>query len=162
MSSSGTTKKEQRALRANSGNSLFSLVLVDRTYRFSSELDIKSKSVPVFPLNTYYICTRYSTYYLLHVPFNFWKSEKRFNLVNLRLLLVPTLSSCFALHSTASSQRYESNSSIFCSSIIHVLFKVLAFYPLRPQKVSMSHVTETVMEYPRITLCSPAFFTKER
>ena len=50
MSSSGTTKKEQRALRANSGNSLFSLVLVDRTYRFSSELDIKLKSVPVFPL----------------------------------------------------------------------------------------------------------------
>ena len=26
----------------------------------------------------------------------------------------------------------------------------------------MSHVTETIMEYPRITLCSPAYFTKER
>ena len=61
-------------------------------------------------------------------------------------------------------QRHNSgkNCSICCFSVLKFTSKVLAFYPLRPQKVSMSHVTESVMEYPRITLCSPAFFTKER
>ena len=63
-------------------------------------------------------------------------------------------------------QRHNSGTnnkhSICCFTILKSTFKVLAFYPLRPQKVSMSHVTESVMEYPRITLCSPAFFTKER
>ena len=78
-----------------------------------------------------------------------------------RLLLVPTLFSCSALHSTASQQQYEYNSFLVAYHFERYI-KVANFYPMRPQKVSMSHVTETEVDYPRITLCSPAFFTKER
>ena len=40
--------------------------------------------------------------------------------------------------------------------------QIADFYPTRPQKVAMSHVTEARMVFPRITLCSPAFFSKQR
>ena len=77
MSSSGTTKKEQRALRANSGNSLFSLVLVDRTYRFSSELDIKSKSVPVFPLLIHITYVRDTVHTIFYMYLSISGSQKK-------------------------------------------------------------------------------------
>ena len=40
--------------------------------------------------------------------------------------------------------------------------QIADFYPTRPQKVAMSHVTEARMVFPRITLCPPAFFSKQR
>jgi len=51
---------------------------------------------------------------------------------------------------------------MFISAFYSVLSAFLAFYPLRPQKVSVSQVTEPSLQYPKITLCSPAFFDKKR
>ena len=42
------------------------------------------------------------------------------------------------------------------------MYKVAEFHPVRPQKVTMAQEKEPVMKFPKITICSPAFFSKQR
>ena len=39
---------------------------------------------------------------------------------------------------------------------------MLSFYKNRPEKVSFTQETLRTLEYPRITICSPAFFNKTK
>merc|ERR1711953_46493 len=39
---------------------------------------------------------------------------------------------------------------------------IVDFYPNRPQKVSVLQEQDSPMHYPKLTICSPAFFNKER
>lgn len=51
---------------------------------------------------------------------------------------------------------------MFISAFYSVIVVVVEFYPVRPQKVSVSTVSETELEFPKLTLCSPAYFSKQR
>ena len=51
---------------------------------------------------------------------------------------------------------------MFISAFYSVIIVVIEFYPVRPQKVSVSTVTEAELEFPKLTLCSPAYFSKQR
>ena len=93
-----------------------------------------------------------SVYYRTEVLCNIWFLDCCWFLLYLHVLL------CILQRSNCSM-----NTILFFGSChLKSSIKVAHFYPMRPQKVSMSHVTETEVDYPRITLCSPAFFTKER
>ena len=51
---------------------------------------------------------------------------------------------------------------MFVSAFYSVIIVVIEFYPVRPQKVSVSTVAVADLEFPKLTLCSPAYFSKQR
>ena len=44
----------------------------------------------------------------------------------------------------------------------YLTFEIYNFILDRPQKVSLSQVEEAQVEFPKITVCSPAFFNKTK
>ena len=67
----------------------------------------------------------------------------------------------FATYSTISAVSTVIT-SVINKSYCYVPPQIVDFYPNRPQKVSVLQEQETVMPYPKLTICSPAFFNKER
>ena len=64
---------------------------------------------------------------------------------------------CHLLHHLGGKyNNYASRKYKLCSP------QIVDFYPNRPQKVSVLQEQESVMSYPKLTICSPAFFNKER
>ena len=67
----------------------------------------------------------------------------------------------FATYSTISAVSTVIT-SVINNSYCYFPPQIVDFYPNRPQKVSVLQEQETVMSYPKLTICSPAFFNKER